>query len=582
MCRGERGDTDVSERESKMRKGAFVALCLILMTSIPAAAAVEVYGTFECLGVTATPPGGYTAADISEVRVYLDDAGTWKQQQNAVQVASEELFASSVFGVTPGTSYTVRVEFYDLTATLVDTQTGSGSTRDEVSIPAAATEIYVAPGGSDSGAGTVGDPFATLAHALTAATPGTAIILRDGTYYDTEAVPAVSGTSGAPIVIQAYAGETPVLDGAEETLISTTWTTVQPEVYSNAFTGDTRNVTLVRKSDGEVFRAYMMGTVAEVTSATSEGYTFAELLIDAAFCADGADITIRVPAGSVIGDYDVYVSKLNTAITLDTVNYIYVDGLTFTHYGAADYNRAVYVRSANDIVIQNCDFLYNNVGVWVKADTNRLVVQDNTCLDDTADWHFTYTKSQGVLYHGEVETGLVVMDGTYGGRGLVVRRNDIYGTFDGSGIAPATAYTGAGTSETEFYDNRIEHVADDFCEIDGYARNVRFFRNYMRGSLSGISLAQALDGPTWIVRNVIADCGTSAATTNPNDVLLRRVPVQDKRRAASGNRVRRGVLLPQHGVHERPGKQGDAREVGGAVEEIHDAQQHLVRTGAGF
>jgi hypothetical protein len=49
-------------------------------------------------------------------------------------------------------------------------------------------------------------------------------------------------------------------------------------------------------------------------------------------------------------------------------------------------------------------------------------------------------------------------------------------------------------------------------EIDGYARNYRIFRNDMRESLSGISLAQALDGPVWIVRNLIVDCGISKAT----------------------------------------------------------------------
>ncbi len=54
-------------------------------------------------------------------------------------------------------------------------------------------------------------------------------------------------------------------------------------------------------------------------------------------------------------------------------------------------------------------------------------------------------------------------------------------------------------------------VGDDFIETDGFSRNVRIFDNYMRKSLSGISVAQALDGPTFILYNFIADCGMARA-----------------------------------------------------------------------
>ena len=136
------------------------------------------------------------------------------------------------------------------------------------------------------------------------------------------------------------------------------------------------------------------------------------------------------------------------------------------------------------------------------------------------------------LYSGEVETGLVIVTNTYSGRGLVVRRNHIDSTFDGSGIAPFGGYTGTSTAETDFYDNTILNIGDDVSEIDGYARNYRFFRNYTRGSLSGISLAQALDGPTWIVRNRIIDAGIcEARRSTATKVILEnqrrhRLPVE--------------------------------------------------------
>ena len=506
------------------RLGFVLSLALLAFASVPAYALTEAYGTFECMGIVADVPAGYTAADIGQVRVYKDEGGVWKRQQDAVQVGSGALFASSVFGLVPNTSYTFRVEFYNTSVVLIDTQTVTGSTRADITIPAPAAEVFVSPAGNDGGTGAIGDPFATVGHAIAVAAPGTAINLRAGTYYEGELYPTVSGTSAAPIVIRAYNGETAILDGADPALISATWTAVQPQVYSHAFAmTPCWNVCLRRKSDGTVFRSFPMATVAEVTTQTSAGHTFAELNIDTAYCADGANITVLVPGGT-IADYDVYVSRYSTGLYLEGRDFIYVDGITLTHFGGGAFGRGVYVLNSNDILVQRCRFLYNNSGVMFKDASSRLVVQDNVCIDDTADWQFTYCKSEALTYSDQVETGLVLATGTYSGRGMVVRRNSITGTFDGSEIDPYVAYTGTRTLETDFYDNTMHHIFDDFCELDGYARNVRFFGNYMRGSLSGISLAQALDGPTWIIRNAILDYGTSTASTNPSDYAWEGYP----------------------------------------------------------
>jgi hypothetical protein len=257
-----------------------------------------------------------------------------------------------------------------------------------------------------------------------------------------------------------------------------------------------------------------MASLAEVTSATSlfEGKTrtFADLSISAAYFIDGSTITIRVPEGT-IDDYAVSISRMNHALSIDNRDHVYIDGITFSHYGSGDYARTIILNNASDIVVQNCRFQYNNTGIGMKRNCSRVVVQDNVAIDDTADWHFGYTKSAGILYHSEIETGFVTISGPYDGRGVVIRRNVVRGLFDGFGLA-AVPYTGQQTAELDCYQNRINHVADDFIEVDGYARNYRVFRNDMRESLSGISLAQALDGPVWIVRNLILDCGIAKAT----------------------------------------------------------------------
>src|SRR5262249_44827931 len=79
-----------------------------------------------------------------------------------------------------------------------------------------AKELYVSPTGSDSAAGTIDAPFATLSKANGAAAAGDTIWVRGGTYYiPSQLNLSRSGTSDTSRTkIWAYAGETPVLDAS--------------------------------------------------------------------------------------------------------------------------------------------------------------------------------------------------------------------------------------------------------------------------------------------------------------------------------------------------------------------------------
>jgi hypothetical protein len=101
-----------------------------------------------------------------------------------------------------------------------------------VSTPAnAATAYYVSPTGSDSAAGTLSAPWASIAHAQSVATAGDTVYFRGGTYAyakgttscasQTATIDGVtlnkSGTSGNPIRYWAYPGEKPVFDFSKVT-----------------------------------------------------------------------------------------------------------------------------------------------------------------------------------------------------------------------------------------------------------------------------------------------------------------------------------------------------------------------------
>ncbi len=72
-------------------------------------------------------------------------------------------------------------------------------------------DVFVAPNGSDSAAGTLAAPLATFAAAIRKAGPGDTVYLRGGVYRQTLA-PARSGLPGSPITFSRYGAETVVID----------------------------------------------------------------------------------------------------------------------------------------------------------------------------------------------------------------------------------------------------------------------------------------------------------------------------------------------------------------------------------
>lgn len=81
----------------------------------------------------------------------------------------------------------------------------------------AAAAWYVAPGGLNTNNGSQSYPFATLQKAHDAAGAGDTIYMRGGTYpFTAQTNLSKSGSSGRPIRIWAYPGETPVIDGIDQ------------------------------------------------------------------------------------------------------------------------------------------------------------------------------------------------------------------------------------------------------------------------------------------------------------------------------------------------------------------------------
>jgi hypothetical protein len=78
----------------------------------------------------------------------------------------------------------------------------------------AAATLYVAPGGSDSNAGTLAAPLATIQKAVSLVSAGGTIAVRGGTYaLATNIQITKSGTASSPITLTSYQGERVIIDG---------------------------------------------------------------------------------------------------------------------------------------------------------------------------------------------------------------------------------------------------------------------------------------------------------------------------------------------------------------------------------
>jgi hypothetical protein len=75
--------------------------------------------------------------------------------------------------------------------------------------------FYVAPGGNDANPGSLASPFGSIVKAAALVNPGDTIYVRGGTYSLNNDIQLLrAGTSGNPIRLWAYPGETPILDFA--------------------------------------------------------------------------------------------------------------------------------------------------------------------------------------------------------------------------------------------------------------------------------------------------------------------------------------------------------------------------------
>jgi len=228
------------------------------------------------------------------------------------------------------------------------------------------------------------------------------------------------------------------------------------------------------------------------------------------FFANGSTVYVRLAEDVDPDTTTMQVSRYNYAFHVDGQDFIYFERLTFRHYGQGDYAKAIYFDNANDNLVQDCVFAINDLGIGIKRDSGRNVIQDSTFYDTNFDWPWDAVKAGSSL-----ETGGIRFYDPTTGQGNIIRRNVFHDYFDGFGVCPGE--TAGVTNETDVYENTVYNVGDDGMETDGQCSNVRIWGNTFHDVLMGISLAPVYTGPVYVIRNLIyrTGVGNNSYTGSP-------------------------------------------------------------------
>ena len=178
-----------------------------------------------------TPPStpqNLTAVAAGSTQVNLswsastDNVGVtgYRVFRNGAQVGTPSGLTFQDVGLTPNTTYSYTVAARDAAGNVSPQSSAASATTSSSTIGSSlpprlaqstGTVFYVAPNGSNTNAGTIDAPWQTIQKALNTLQPGQKAYVRAGTYLEALTM-SRAGTAAAPITIEAYPGEKPIID----------------------------------------------------------------------------------------------------------------------------------------------------------------------------------------------------------------------------------------------------------------------------------------------------------------------------------------------------------------------------------
>lgn len=401
-----------------------------------------------------------TGNDTGSARI-RPSGGTWLPVHTPSRLPDASA-AGVVFHLTAATTYELEVTVSAGTACATFT------TLPETPAHTTSATVNVGPGQS-------------IAAAVSAATPGTDIIVQPGVYR--EQIPVtVSGAPGQFIRLLGQPGA--ILDGSSDQ--TPVWTDQGAGIWTTPWTGEPSYIS----RDG--VRMYHYTAMAGL----QQGLGDDDVPIAEGWFAENGTLTVRVSAdpGTSAWQLPVHVG----ALLLDGAAHIWIEGFEIRHYGESEYPKGIDVRGSDNVVIANNVIHDTSSPIWVRKGANHVRIENNTIYQSGVDaWPWAAKKGT------DHENSAINIGG---GVGFVVAGNTIHTIFNGIATGsfgddenPDIAHS------VDVYRNRMRRIGDDGLEPEGACVNNRFWDNSVDEVHNGVSLAPITWGPVFVVRNRFTD-----------------------------------------------------------------------------
>lgn len=475
-----------------MRIWALAAICLCGAPALLSAedgtvvGELELYGNFETLSVYAFYSGDGNS-DNSARMEYREAGGRWRQGHELTRIYGNQ-WTGSVFRLSPASEYEVRVRLDDADGIDRKVLEGKVTTRDDRWAVGGGKTIYVSPGGD--GDGTEDSPLGSISAAVAMAEPGDTVLVGAGVYREAVVI-RKSGEPGAWIHVKGEEGA--ILDGSDAGFLDREG----PYRWSSVRSG--------RRGSTDDFVAECDWEVDYVAIKDEKLYGYGSL-DEMRACRSGAPggwyqdreagkLYVHVTESYCNPNHSkTAVSRLATGVLLDGSEYVVVDGLEVRYFG----KYGIHVNGSNNVV-QNCRIHHEDVGIHIYSkDVDNTTIQDCE-VSQTGVWRWPWHMTKATRY--EVDA-----IGARAGRGTVVRRNEVSGSFDGIGLSVWEALREPGwMQDTDINDNHIYDIGDDGCEPEGTCTNLRFWGNRIHGCLMVQSIAPVTVGPCYFINETYYD-----------------------------------------------------------------------------
>jgi hypothetical protein len=460
---------------------------LALVAASPAAAQNAVtavsasgYANFHAGGVLLTVSGDANGNATASLE-WRAAGGSFRPGQSLERIDTTR-FAGSLFDLAPGTSYEARVTLADPDGVAGSPVITAFATRADMLAEPTLRTLYVSPSGDDGNAGTSpGAPVRTIQRAADLAQAGDLVLIQPGVYRESVSVPR-SGTVAQPIVFRGSATGA-ILDGADAAVAAgVAWTPAAGGTWSRVTGFATGHVVT---EAGRFFRYASLAALQALAAGAPGGFYF-----------DGTTLYLKFADASAPSSHTVHAARLEDAFLVDGGAHVRIEGLEIRHYGSGDYGKGVYLRYSSDCAVRSCRIHeVGSAGIWVKGGERHLL--ENNEIWDTSIFGWPWAATKG----SSSENNAIAFSDDVG-RGHVVRRNTVHGTFNGLAPCGSAMPPSGVTNETDLYENVVYQHTDDGFEAEGYCANLRLWGNRLQDVHMAFAVAPAAPGPVYLVRNV--------------------------------------------------------------------------------